>query len=77
MTIRDIDGKVPWSAGVYYDEGRCGSISVSSASDSVEQAHADARQWLRKQGPDRDWWFLKPACVITVGYRNIIDGSRA
>lgn len=74
MTVDDF-GKVPWSAFIYYDEGRCGHIGMCSSSDTVEQAHADARQWLIDRGDERDWWFLKPSCRIRVGCRNIIDGS--
>lgn len=74
---RNLNGKVPWSAMVYYDEGRCGYVGMSSSSDTVEQAHADARAWLSDHSDGPNDWYLKPSCRIRVGYRNIIDGSRS
>ena len=75
MTILTIDGKVPWSAMIYWDEGRCGYVGIASASPTVEDAHADARQWHQDNPPRVADMYLKPTCRISVGYRNILDGS--
>ena len=43
---------------------------------TADQANSDARQWLRNQKPGQSDWYLQPSCRITVGYRNVIDGSQ-
>lgn len=70
------DGKVPWTAMIEYDEKRCGFIAMCNASDTLEQAHTDARQWLRDRQEQSTDLYLQPSCRISVGYKNIIDGSR-
>lgn len=74
-TILNLRGKVPWSASIYYANGRLGMVGICSGSDTREQALSDAKDWLREHSDCRDWWYLKPDCRIAIGYRNIFDGS--
>lgn len=77
MTIRNANGKVPWSALTYYAEGRCGLVGCCHASDTPEQALEDAKQWHRDHPPRPSDNYLSPTCRIEIGYCNIIDGSRS
>ncbi|AWY09296.1 hypothetical protein vBRpoSV10_174 [Ruegeria phage vB_RpoS-V10] len=78
MTIRTLNGKVPWSALFVYGEGKLGLIGVCDAADTVEDAHRDAREWLRTHytGPYAEA-YMQASCEIEVGYRNIFNGGMA
>lgn len=75
-TILNLHGKVPWSASIYYANGRLGMVGICSGSDTREQALSDAKNWLRNHSTmGRGDFYLNPSCQIAIGYRNIFDGS--
>lgn len=72
---RTLNGKVPWSAITEYDEGRLGRVGCSHCADTVEEAIAAAKEFLRTHPPRPQDTYLRPSSVITVGYRNIFNGE--
>jgi hypothetical protein len=58
---------IPWSAGILFDEGRLGTVSIHGSSTDRQAALDAAHDWHRFQQQQQHWDYTKPSCVIYIG----------